>query len=64
MSLILAGFKAITENSIDQVVKLSGLKITNYIAKKEFNHNNRPYLHLYVEMDPHAQSPKLFQLKY
>ncbi len=51
----IGGFTRITENSIDQVVKLSGLKITNYIAKKEFNHNNRPYLHLYVEMDPHAQ---------
>lgn len=51
----IGGFTRITENSIDQVIELSGLKITNYFAKKEFNHDNRPYLHLYVEMDPQVQ---------
>lgn len=51
----IGGFTRITENSIDQVIELSGLNITGYFAKKEFNPERRPFLHLYVEMDPKAQ---------
>jgi len=47
----IAGFTRITENSIANSIKLSGLKIFNWFAVKEYNENNRPLLHLYVEME-------------
>lgn len=46
----IAGFTRITEKSINQAVELSRLPIENWTAKKEFSENNRPYLHLYVEL--------------
>ena len=46
----IAGFTRITEKSIHQAVELSRLPIENWTAKKEFSDNNRPYLHLYVEL--------------
>ena len=48
----IAGFTRITERSIEDVVELSGLAIRHWIARKEFDGKRRPYLHLYVEMDP------------
>lgn len=47
----IAGFTRITENSINQAIKLSRLPIENWTAKKEFTPQNRPYMHLYVEME-------------
>ena len=46
----IAGFTRITEKSIHQAIELSRLPIETWTAKKEFNENNRPYLHLYVEL--------------
>ncbi len=46
----IAGFTRITEKSINHAVELSRLPIENWTAKKEFSENNRPYLHLYVEL--------------
>ena len=45
----IAGFTRITKNSIDEVIRLSKLDIVDYIACKEIE-NNRPFLHMYVEM--------------
>ena len=47
----IAGFTRITENSINQAIELSNLPIAAWTAKKEFTDNNRPYLHLYVELE-------------
>ena len=47
----IAGFTRITENSINQAIELSRLPIADWTAKKEFTENNRPYLHLYVELE-------------
>ncbi|MBR0598870.1 GH3 auxin-responsive promoter family protein [Clostridiales bacterium BAD-6] len=47
----IAGFTRISEHSIRSVVELSGLAIENWIAVKEYNKNNRPLLHMYVEMN-------------
>lgn len=47
----IAGFTRITEKSIQQAIMLSRLPIESWTAKKEFNEQNRPYLHLYVEME-------------
>ena len=46
----IAGFTRITEKSINQAIDLSRLPIETWTAKKEFSENNRPYLHLYVEL--------------
>ncbi|MEG0692782.1 MAG: GH3 auxin-responsive promoter family protein [Oscillospiraceae bacterium] len=46
----IAGFTRITENSITEAISLSGLDVKNWIATKEYNQNNHPFLHLYVEM--------------
>lgn len=46
----IAGFTRITEKSINQAIELSRLPIEAWTAKKEFTENNRPYLHLYVEL--------------
>jgi len=46
----IAGFTRITEKSINQAIYLSRLPILAWTAKKEYTENNRPYLHLYVEL--------------
>ena len=46
----IAGFTRITEKSIEQAIELSRLPIQRWTAKKEFSENNRPYLHIYVEL--------------
>ena len=50
----IAGFTRISENSIQNVISLSGLQIVDRVAAKEYNHEKRPLLHLYVEIE--AQS--------
>ncbi|NDL68108.1 GH3 family domain-containing protein [Anaerotalea alkaliphila] len=47
----IAGFTRITENSIRSVVELSGLQVQEWMAVKEYNENNRPYMHMFVEME-------------
>jgi len=46
----IGGFTRISENCIHDVIELSGLAIENWFAVKEYNKQNRPLLHLYVEM--------------
>ncbi|MBR5468402.1 MAG: GH3 auxin-responsive promoter family protein [Firmicutes bacterium] len=46
----IAGFTRITERSINQAIELSRLPIETWTAKKEYSENNRPYLHIYVEL--------------
>ena len=36
------------------MISLSGLQIVDWVAAKEYNHEKRPLLHLYVEIE--AQS--------
>ena len=51
----IAGFTRISENSIENVIRLSGLGIQDWTALKEFTADKgRPYLHLYVELTPDA----------
>lgn len=50
----IAGFTRISENGIQSVIKLSGLPIENWVATKEYNEQNRPYLHMYVELKQDA----------
>jgi len=46
----IAGFTRISEHSIKSAVDLSGLDIKEWIAVKEYNKQNRPFLHMYVEI--------------
>jgi len=46
----IAGFTRISERSIKSAVDLSGLDIKEWIAVKEYNKQNRPFLHMYVEI--------------
>lgn len=47
----IAGFTRISENSVKNVIELSGLDVKEWVALKEFTKDKgRPYLHLYVEL--------------
>ena len=50
----IAGFTRISENSIRHAIELSGLTVQQWTAKKEYSPENRPLMHLYVEMSPHS----------
>lgn len=50
----IAGFTRISKNGIQSVINLSGQPITHWTALKEYNENNRPYLHLYLEVEKNA----------
>ena len=52
----IAGFTRITENSINHSIRLSGLHIKDWCAIKEYTEENRPRLHLYVELERSALS--------
>jgi hypothetical protein len=47
----IAGFTRISENSISNVIRLSGLPICHWVARKEFTSTGKPFLHLYTELD-------------
>lgn len=46
----IAGFTRITQGTIDNVISLSGLAIEDWVALKEFTQDNKPKMHIYVEM--------------
>lgn len=49
----IAGFTRISENSIKNVIELSGVEVAGWVALKEFTQDKgRPFLHLYVELSP------------
>lgn len=50
----IAGFTRISANGIRSVIELSGLPVTGWVAAKEFTSENRPYFHLYVEIQREA----------
>lgn len=51
----IAGFTRISENSVRNVIELSGLDVTNWVALKEFTADKgRPYLHMYVELSANS----------
>lgn len=52
----IAGFTRITENSINHAVLLSGLPVKDWFAVKEYTENNRPKMHMYLELERSALS--------
>jgi hypothetical protein len=51
----IAGFTRITQQSIEEVFRISRVGIGQWLAKKEFDDGGNPYLHLYIEILPEAQ---------
>lgn len=47
----IAGFTRISESGIRKVIQLSRMPVTDWVALKEYNDENRPYLHLCVELE-------------
>lgn len=47
----IAGFTRISETGIKNAIELSRLDVTAWTAKKTYNQNNRPYMHLYLELN-------------
>ncbi len=50
----IAGFTRITQRSISNVIRLSGLDIESWFALKKYDDNKRSYLQMYVELSPRA----------
>lgn len=50
----IAGFTRISENTVSEAISLSRLQVSDWFALKEFDAQNRAYMHLYVEMAPEA----------
>ena len=50
----IAGFTRISEHGITSAISLSGLPVVNWVAKKEYSKENRPYMHLYLELEKNA----------
>lgn len=50
----IAGFTRISENSIQRVLDLSNIGVEDWFAIKEYNDENRPFLHVYIELAPSA----------
>ena len=55
----IAGFTRITASSMQEVIRLSRLDLGDWVLKKEFNHNDDPFLHLYLEIPPDAQASEV-----
>jgi hypothetical protein len=55
----IAGFTRITEASIEEVILLSKIGIGDWLAKKEFDGKGFPFLHMYIELLPEAQSSEV-----
>lgn len=54
----IAGFTRITENSINNVIELSGLEISDWFALKKYDEDKRSYMQMYVELsDKASKSP-------
>ena len=55
----IAGFTRITASSMQEVIRLSRLELGDWILKKEFNQNDDPFLHMYLEIPPDAQASEV-----
>jgi hypothetical protein len=50
----IAGFLRITQQTIQQAIDLSKLPLKDWFAVKEFNNDQKPFLHLYIEIGEEA----------
>lgn len=50
------GFTRITEKEINKVIDLSGLRVSDWIAYKDYDDENHSYLQMYIELDDDSAS--------
>lgn len=55
----IAGFTRITEASMHEVIRLSRLRLGDWVLKKEYDQGDNPFLHMYVEIPPDAQEEEV-----
>ena len=55
----IAGFTRITESSMHEVINLSRLELGDWVLKKEYDQHDNPFLHMYLEIPPHAQESEV-----
>lgn len=53
----LAGFTRITEETLNEVIHLSHLPISNWFARKSYDDQKRPYINLVIELNPSSSDP-------
>lgn len=53
----ISGFTRIAEKTIKKAIRLSGIKVSNWFAVKDFDEEDRAYFHLYLEMQDMEISP-------
>jgi hypothetical protein len=51
----IAGFTRLNHSSIEEVLRLSKLGVGQWLAKKEYDEADNPYLHIYLEILPNSQ---------
>lgn len=62
----IAGFTRISEAGIQNAIRLSRMPVHDWTATKEYNENNKPYLHIYLEVRKeafidHAINPEILK---
>ena len=55
----IAGFTRITEASMHEVIRLSRLKLGEWVLKKEYDGGDNPFLHMYLEIPPDAMADEV-----
>ena len=55
----IAGFTRITENSINHVLDLSGIRLADWFALKKYDDDKRSYMQMYVELSEEDQQSAL-----
>ncbi|MCQ2547330.1 MAG: GH3 auxin-responsive promoter family protein [Clostridia bacterium] len=51
----IASFTRISEKEIEETIRLSKLGIEDWIVRKEYDRNDNPYMHLYIEISKDSQ---------
>lgn len=51
----IASFTRISEKEIEETIRLSKLGIEDWIVRKEYDRNDNPFMHLYVEISKESQ---------
>lgn len=59
----IAGFTRITEGSIDRVIKMSGIDVSDWFALKKYDDDKRSYMQLYIELSGESEKTSIASSK-
>lgn len=51
----ISGFSQLTQSSIEEIFRISGLGVGQWLAKKEYDDSGKPFVHIYLEILPESQ---------